>query len=262
MLITLKQIDLEAASYWIDTPAMQSNHLPELPLADQIAERLRDDICSLKLRPGLKLTSDSLAERFSVGQSPIREALSTLTGEGLVVRQTRRGFHVLPMSLKDFDDLTSTRMTMETSLLRQTLAYPNPNWTSTLKDALKAMVEDNHKVGDSRPVDRYWEKRHRHFHFSLINAYGSSYYLEFCRRIYNFYDRYRALAIPRRAFLAVTADDHREISDSALSLDISNATNILVRHLVDTSNAIRSNIQISGYADKRGAITVPGTKDF
>jgi len=255
----LVKIILDESFAWVDTLSMSSGHTPRTPLGDQISEKLRDDICSLTLRPNLKLTSQSLVERFAIGQSPIREALSTLTGEGLVVRESRRGFRVLPMSLNDFDQLTSTRLVMETSLLRWALTSPSSDWAFTLKEALNTMILDNHKVGDTRPVDRHWEKCHRHFHFSLINAYASPYYLEFCQRIYNFYDRYRTLGIPRRAFLAVTAEDHREISDSALSLDITKATNILVRHLDDTSNAIRSNIEMSGYVGKGGVITLPDT---
>jgi GntR family carbon starvation induced transcriptional regulator len=232
---------------------MENHHVP---FGDQIVEDVREDIRSLRLLPQSKLKVRLLEQHYKVGQSPIREALSALVGEGLVVRESRRGFRVKPASLRDFDDLTQTRITLETALLQNALAHPRDGWHEQVTSALSAILSNDHQVGDVRPVDREWERDHRHYHFTLIDAYRSPLQTRLLQNIYTQYDRYRLLAIPRRAFLAVTAHDHREMSNLASAGDFEGAKKLLSQHIQDTSAAIRLNIQSGCRVDKDGQIMI------
>ena len=51
------------------------------------------------------LRTEHLAERFGVSATPVREALMSLTGEGLVQLRPGRGFRVVPMSRQDLLDI-------------------------------------------------------------------------------------------------------------------------------------------------------------
>src|SRR4029079_1707204 len=61
-------------------------------LASRVYDQLRQDIISVAVEPGEKLHIRSLCERFDVGLSPVREALSRLSSEGLVAQSDHRGF--------------------------------------------------------------------------------------------------------------------------------------------------------------------------
>ena len=50
-------------------------------------ERIREDVIRGKLAPGCKLKIDQLREEYEVGGTPVREALSYLAADGLVVRE-------------------------------------------------------------------------------------------------------------------------------------------------------------------------------
>jgi GntR family carbon starvation induced transcriptional regulator len=232
---------------------MENHHVP---FGDQILEDVREDIRSLRLAPQAKLKVRLLEQHYNVGQSPIREALSALVGEGLVVRESRRGFRVKPASLQDFDDLTQTRITLETAMLQNALTHPRDGWHEQVTSALGAILSNDHQVGDVRPVDRKWERDHRHYHFTLIDAYRSPLQTRLLLNIYTQYDRYRLLAIPRRAFLAATAHDHRDMCNLAGSGDFEGAKTLLSRHIRDTSTAIRSNIQNGCRFDRDGYIVI------
>ena len=52
--------------------------------APQVFERLRELIVALELVPGTALSRQDLADRFGLSQTPIRDALMRLAGEGLV----------------------------------------------------------------------------------------------------------------------------------------------------------------------------------
>jgi DNA-binding GntR family transcriptional regulator len=69
--------------------------------AIHVFDRLRDEILSLELRPGQLIDEASLAARFDVSRSPVREALVRLAAEGLVETVPNKGTVVTPLNLED-----------------------------------------------------------------------------------------------------------------------------------------------------------------
>lgn len=67
-----------------------------------VYEALHHEILSLVLRPGSTLDETSLARRFNLSRSPIREALNRLQSERLVVMLSNRSPIVAPINLLDF----------------------------------------------------------------------------------------------------------------------------------------------------------------
>jgi DNA-binding GntR family transcriptional regulator len=65
-------------------------------------ETLRDEILSLELEPGAVLDETSLAERFAMSRSPVREALIRLAGDDLVVTLSNRSTVVSPIDVQSF----------------------------------------------------------------------------------------------------------------------------------------------------------------
>jgi DNA-binding GntR family transcriptional regulator len=65
-------------------------------------ETIRDEILALTLAPGTYLDETSLAERFGMSRSPIREALIRLAGEDLVVTLANRSTVVAPIDVMSF----------------------------------------------------------------------------------------------------------------------------------------------------------------
>lgn len=65
-------------------------------------ETLRDEILALQLQPGAVLDETSLAERFSMSRSPVREALIRLAGDDLVVTLSNRSTVVAPIDVQSF----------------------------------------------------------------------------------------------------------------------------------------------------------------
>ncbi|MDT5103909.1 MAG: hypothetical protein QOI25_1422, partial [Mycobacterium sp.] len=81
-------------------------------LADRVFVLLRDDLMSGKLPPAERLAEISLAERYGVSRTPVREALARLLADGLVERR-ERGLYPYRPSLQDLDGLYELRTTVE-----------------------------------------------------------------------------------------------------------------------------------------------------
>ncbi len=67
-----------------------------------VYEELRTEILSLELVPGQLLDETSLAHRFAMSRSPIREALVRLSADGLVEMLSNRSTLVAPIDLANF----------------------------------------------------------------------------------------------------------------------------------------------------------------
>jgi DNA-binding GntR family transcriptional regulator len=65
-------------------------------------ETLRDEILVLTLAPGAPLDETTLADRFGMSRSPVREALIRLAGDGLVVALSNRSTIVAPVDVQSF----------------------------------------------------------------------------------------------------------------------------------------------------------------
>ncbi|MBI0436157.1 GntR family transcriptional regulator [Roseomonas sp. KE0001] len=75
-------------------------------LTSAVQARLRAEIVACRFRPGEKLPIAALNTRFKVSYALVREALSRLMADGLVVAEDQRGFRASPISLADLHDLT------------------------------------------------------------------------------------------------------------------------------------------------------------
>ncbi len=74
-------------------------------LTDWVYAILKDEILSLRLKPGSQLHIVKLSERLGLSRTPIREALLRLENQGLVEVHPRIGFFVSGVTESDMAEL-------------------------------------------------------------------------------------------------------------------------------------------------------------
>src|SRR3954464_2775911 len=79
-------------------------------VGDDGYRRIRADIIFGKLRPEQKLRLEALKEEYGVSVSTLREILSRLSSECLVLAEGRRGFEVSPVSVDNLRELAELRL--------------------------------------------------------------------------------------------------------------------------------------------------------
>ena len=97
-----------------------------LPLGGYPA--LKRDILRGVFAPGEKLLMSALKARYGLGVGPLREALSQLVAEHLVVAISQRGFRVAPMSLAELADIYDARAHLEAMILGLAIARGDDDW--------------------------------------------------------------------------------------------------------------------------------------
>ena len=171
-----------------------------------IFERLRGEILNGHLRPGTRLHLADLAKRFSVSLGAVREALSRLVADGLVIAHDRRGFRVSPVSAEDLRDVTETRIAIEGMALRRAIADGDAAWEAEIIASLHVLTRATpDMLRDPKLAQPDWVGLHERFHRALISACGSPWLMRIRQRLFEQSERYRAL-------LVAHAVDDRDIS--------------------------------------------------
>ena len=74
-------------------------------LREQVTRALEAAVVAGELQPGVIYSAPTLAERFHVSATPVREAMLDLVGEGMVEAVRNRGFRVVEVSEADLDQI-------------------------------------------------------------------------------------------------------------------------------------------------------------
>lgn len=204
-------------------------------------ELLRDAIVGAHLHPGEKLRIDALGKRFDASPGAVREALSRLTAEGLVLAQPQRGFVVAPISRKDLVDLTEVRIVIEVRCLQESIRHGDLDWEGrvlSIGHQLDALSDTLNDLGGE--AVRQWHSRHEIFHYELASGGGNLCWLRLREQLYLQSERYRRLSGPLDETGRDIAAEHRAIAAAALERSSKKASTLIAEHLQITTNILLS----------------------
>lgn len=222
------------------TPLPSLSHAgPANTLVGAAYVKLRHDIIQGRLPPGSRLRVEHLKDDYGVGAGTLREALALLVSDALVVAHGQRGFHVTPISLEDFRDITENRVLLETEALRQSIAVGDDDWESAVLAAFHRLSKAEQRLA-ADPDARFeeWEQRNREFHRELIRACPSRWMHHFLGILYQQAERYRRLTVTRRPIARDLHDEHQGILDATLARDADRASALLASHIRLTYDAV------------------------
>jgi GntR family carbon starvation induced transcriptional regulator len=209
-------------------------------LASTIYDRVREGIITGSFPAGEKLHIQTLCDEFNVGLSPMREALSRLSTEGLVSQSDHRGFAVRPLSEDDLVDLIKARCWLNEIALRQSIAHGDAAWEEAVLIAFHRLSRTPRYEGTNKKErSRDWERAHRVFHATLISASGSRRVEQYCEHLFDSAERYRHVA--RRAGLVGSnrEQEHREIMEATIARQADEAVRLLNAHFEHTADLVR-----------------------
>ncbi|HEY0525916.1 MAG TPA: GntR family transcriptional regulator [Stellaceae bacterium] len=234
-MLSFDRLDISSAD---GAAAALEEKLPR-SLTAAVFDRLRADILTCRLQPGDKLPVVSLAERFGVSLSAVREALSRLVADGLVLAEDQRGFRVSPVSLDDLRDLTRTRIQIEGLALRQAIENGDEHWAAGVAQALREQARIPY-VDQDQPSrhNEAWAQSHKRFHYALVSGCGSPWLLRFRNVLYEQTERYRRLALPLNTTVRDVGAEHRKLAEAAIARDADAAVAALTAHFELTTRIL------------------------
>jgi GntR family transcriptional regulator, carbon starvation induced regulator len=211
--------------------------------SERAYQRLRREIILGELMPGERLRAADLQERFGLGLTPIREALTRLSVEGMVEGESHRGPRVPGLSQDGLADLFATRRDVERLCLTRALAAGDALWEAGIVAAFHLLSRTPLPLsGEERDGVAAWERHHRAFHLSLVSACGSEWLMRFWTTLVDHSERYRKLRLLTLGVEPMVADrvarDHERLMEAALARDVDEACRRMDQHLADTEAAV------------------------
>ncbi|MGW7051403.1 GntR family transcriptional regulator [Streptomyces sp. NPDC054887] len=214
--------------------AAERNQAPDLPslggrrdsYRERVADALRAALIAGELRPGDVHSAPSLAARFGVSATPVREAMLDLVREGLVDTVPNKGFRVTAVSERQLDEYNHIRSLIEIPTVTGLATTADPAALEALRPVARSIVSSAAE-GD---LIAYVEAD-RQFHLGLLGLAGNAHLVEVVGDLRKRSRLYGLTALVERGLLEASAQEHLELLDALLARDADRAQAIMTRHL-------------------------------
>ena len=199
-----------------------------MSLRDQVLTVLRERLVSGEFAPGEIYSAQAVAAELGVSGSPVREAMLTLVGQGLMEPVRNRGFMVVEMTDKDRADIFEMRLWLEVPAMAR--LAKEAHRVDPVKDEYRGVAEEIIAAAESGDITGYLEADRR-FHLGLLDLLGNA---RLTAAISDLRDQTRLYGLERlkqKGTLVDSAQEHLEILDSLLASDTKKTKDLMTRHM-------------------------------
>ena len=135
--------------------------------AERVADAVREEVVEGRLRPGARLPEQSLCTALGVSRNTVREALSQLVSERILVREANRGVFVARPDRDAVRDVYRARRLIEPAAVRHGEAF-DPARVAAVRAAVDEGVAAAAVAGWTGVASA-----NQHFHRALVALAGS-----------------------------------------------------------------------------------------
>ncbi|OLM28565.1 Transcriptional regulator, GntR family [Pseudonocardia sp. Ae717_Ps2] len=190
---------------------------------DKVYDSLRQQIISLKLKPGEAISEKEIAASLGVSRTPVREGLILLVDEGLASIYPKIGSFVSRIDPRKVGDAQFVREAVELASLQE---IPD-TLDVELVQLLQWNLEQQH--GTDSPDESF--RLDEDFHQGLLALAGRGAVWPTVAAAKGHLDRARRLGLPEAKPIASIAREHQEIFDAVVAHDLGEARDRLRAHL-------------------------------
>lgn len=214
-----------------------ASRLPERRTnVDYVFDTLHDEILSLKLRPGDRISEAEIAARLGVSRQPVRDAFSRLENLDLVVIRPQRATEIKRFSRLGIRKSRFIRAAIEAEVLRLAAARCDAQGRRTLERSL-----DEQRAALRAGDYRRFAQLDYTFHQTLCDVAGVPFAYDAIAAEKAKVDRLCVLGLSREDRMPMLLGDHEEIAARVIAGDAEGAVAAGKLHLTrldDTINAI------------------------
>lgn len=212
--------------------------------ASQLTPLLKEDILNGVFSANEKLAMANLKQRYDIGIGPLRESLSQLVVEKLVVVEDQRGYRVHPISREEMQDLYQTRSHIEAMCVVQAIKNGSVDWEADVLAAMHRMNKASNLLSEGLEGQLQWEKKHQDFHATIASGCASPSLLDIRRSLYERAARYRLMWLRDNMVTEKYFDEvhleHEKLLSCVLERDGKRAEILMFKHLQIPTQALES----------------------
>jgi DNA-binding GntR family transcriptional regulator len=204
-------------------------------LADRAYEGLRDQIVTLKIKPGQPIDEDRIGAELGMGRTPVREAIKRLALERLVTVFPRRGTFASDINITDLAQISDVRAIVEPHAARRAAE----RFTPARRVELEALIAELGRESPSWSDDALMALDAR-VHRFIYRCAENPYLADSCNTYFNLSLRIWYLAVDRMPGLSAHVSEHRDLLAAIADGDGELAARLLCKHVQAFESAIRA----------------------
>lgn len=200
---------------------------------DAIYDELYEEISTLKLLPGAKLSEADIARRFGVSRQPVRDAFNRLETKQLLLIRPQKATVVRGFSMDQIANARFVRVAVELEVLRAACAIWNNARAAELRKNLDRQQEalTAEGGGDFHELDYQ-------FHRQICELGGCALAFETIEECKRSVDRLCVLSLGRDNEVSVLVQDHEAIAAALEDRDPERAIKAARRHFARLDDTI------------------------
>lgn len=195
---------------------------------------LRDKIFSGELAAGSDHLETELADLLKMSRTPVREAVLTLSGQGLLEMRPRKGVRILPVSPEDMAEIYEVLTELESHAAER--AATQGYSAKDLTDLARA-IDDMDAALSINDLD-LWAEADERFHAELVRLGGNSRIRTIVGMMSDQVRRARTTTLFMRPLPAKSNEDHRRVFQAISNGDPVTARQVHTRHRQDAKSIL------------------------
>lgn len=193
---------------------------------DVVFDQLQEDIVSLKLMPGTKLSEVEVARRFGVSRQPVRDAFNRLGNLDLLLIRPQKATEVRGFSMRRIRHARFVRLAVELEVIRHACSV----WEDSHAEILDRNLDEQRQSIDRGETETFHALDYQ-FHKLICELGGCPLAFETVQQYKQKVDRLCVLSFGRQNESATLLEDHHKLAASLRSKSIKEATTIARQHL-------------------------------
>jgi len=193
---------------------------------DVVFDQLHEDILSLTLLPGTKLSEVEVARRFGVSRQPVRDAFNRLDNLDLLLIRPQKATEVRGFSMRRIAHARFVRLAVELEVIRHACSI----WDCSHAERLEQNLDQQQQSIDTCQQEKFHALDYQ-FHKLICELGGCPLAFETIEEYKRKVDRLCVLSLGRTNESAALLDDHRQLARSLKNGSVEDATAIARKHL-------------------------------
>jgi len=196
---------------------------------EDLYQILREQIVNGRYHPGFRLSQQALANELKVSRTPLREALSRLAAEGLVVGETNRGMEVAPVHNEHAEQSYGLRLLIEPPTIEAIVE----DISEEDIDRMEQLLEKMEQAADGRRIQDF-QQLHFQFHEAGLSYYPDQFH-ELIKSLHTKIYRHQRLYFSRPEIPKYFIQVDRVFCDALRARDAATARQNMEFHLTDAA---------------------------
>ncbi|WP_067618411.1 GntR family transcriptional regulator [Alicyclobacillus acidiphilus] len=209
-------------------------------LGEQAYEIIRENILTLRLKPGQTVYESEFSTMLNISRTPVREAVRALHIEQLIDVLPQRGMKIALISERKVEETRFVRESLEVSAICNIVDQWEPAQTKyqDLYRALASNLQSQKQVIQNGDAVQFLQADEA-FHRLLLSAIGNATLVSVVSQMRGHLNRVRLLSLQEIPYTEGLVREHEQLLEALQSKDRDRATSILSAHLSRVSEDIQ-----------------------